>query len=180
MVISNGMKTKIQKKSELKKLEAELPKAKIAIFTTFAREGEKGLSVGQIQELKRALRPLNSSYVTAKKTIVEIALRDLKYDGIDVYSMAGSLGVVMGPEEGSEDAINTVAKKLYEFGKKNQALQFFGALVNGKFIGKDEFSSLAQLPSREVVLSRLLGMMTYPIRGLAVALSEIAKKKATV
>lgn len=173
-----GMKTKSQKKEELKRIETELPKSKITIFTTFARAGEKGLSVAQMQELKRALRPLKSRYMTAKKTLLEMAMRDLKYDGVDVYAMAGSLGLVMGPKDGSEDVINAVAKKLYEFGKKNQSLQFFGALIDGKFIDRSAFVALAQLPSREVVLSRLLGMMTYPVRGLAVVLDQIAKQKA--
>ena len=45
------MKTKVQKQEELKMLEEKLPKSTITIFTTFARAGEKGLGVSQIQEL---------------------------------------------------------------------------------------------------------------------------------
>lgn len=166
------MKSKLQKIDELKKLEEALPKAGITIFTTFAREGEKGLSVSQIQELKRALRALDSSYATAKKTLLDLALKDLKYEGVDVYGMQGSVGLVLG--DGDSYA---VAKKLYEFAKKNQALQFFGAFSAGKFISKEEFISMATLPSREVLLARLFGMMKYPLSALAMVLKQIGDKK---
>jgi large subunit ribosomal protein L10 len=169
------VKTKVQKKSELKALEEKLPKAKITIFTTFAREGEKGLSVSQLQELKRALREMGSEYSTAKKTLLEIALKDLKYDGIDVYALQGSIGLVTGDSEPYG-----VAKKLYEFAKKNPALKVFGALVEGKFVGKEEVTLMATLPSREVLLSRMLGMMKFPLTALAMVLKQIGEKKPTV
>ena len=167
------MKTRVQKNQEVKKLKEKFPKSTISIFTTFAREGEKGLSVAQVQELKRALRVMDSEYLIAKKSLVDITVKDLKYDGVDVYGMNGSVGVVLG----SNDPY-AIAKKLYEFAKKNQALQFFGAWLDGKFVAKDAFIEMAMLPSKEVLIGRLLGMLTYPMRGLAVALSQIAEKKA--
>lgn len=169
------MKSKVQKKEELKALEAKLPKSTVTIFTTFAREGEKGLSVSQVQELKRVLRQLHAEYSTAKKTLLEIALKDLKYDGLDVYGMAGSIGLVTG----SGDAYAT-AKKMYEFAKKNPALQFFGALVEGKFVDKAQVTLMATLPSREVLLSRLFGMMKSPLQSLAFVLNEVGKQKSAV
>jgi large subunit ribosomal protein L10 len=167
------MKTKVHKQSELKTLKDKLPKSTITIFTTFSRAGEKGLSVAQMQELKRAMRSMNSEYLIAKKSLVDIATRDLKYDGVDIYGMQGSVGVVMGNENPY-----TVAKKLYEFAKKNQALHFFGAIVDGTFVGKEGFIEMALMPSREVLLARLLGMMMYPVSSLAMVLKQIADKKA--
>ena len=92
----------------------------MTIFTSFARMGEKGLSVAQITELKRMLRGITSEYVVTKKTIMERATNNR---GADVYAMDGSLGLVVGNEEPY-----SVAKKVYEFARKNTALQFFGAL----------------------------------------------------
>jgi large subunit ribosomal protein L10 len=166
------MKSKIQKTDELKSLKDKLPKSKITIFTSFSKAGEKGLSVAQMTQLKRMLRSLNSEYFVTKKTLIDIAVKDKNYDGLDIYSMDGSIGIVMG----QEDAFD-IAKKVYEFSKKNPALHFWGAVLEDKFLGKDAFLEIAKLPSKEVLIGRLLGMLTYPMRGLAVALSEIAKKQ---
>lgn len=167
------MKTKVQKVEELKKLEEKLPKSTITIFTTFARAGEKGLSVAQVQELKRAMRGMNSEYLIAKKSLIDLAAKDLKYDGVDVYGMNGSVGVVLG-----HDDAYAIAKKLYEFAKKNQALQFFGAIIDGAFVAKEKFIEMAVMPSREVLLGQLLGMMMYPISSFAMVLKQIADQKA--
>lgn len=176
------MKSRKQKSEELKSLQSKLPESKITVFTSFARTGEKGLSVAQMMQLKRLLREAKSEYVVTKKTIVDRAIAD---KGADVYSMAGSLGLVVGPPksdsgEASNEEPYSIAKKIYEFARKNPALKFFGALVEGKFISTEQFLEMAKMPSKEVLIGRLLGMLTYPMRGLAVALNEIAKKKETV
>lgn len=168
------MKSKSIKSEELSKLKKKLPESKITVFTSFSKAGEKGLSVSQMTELKKLLRPLKSEYFVTKKTIIDLALRDKKYDGLDIYSIDGSVGLVMG---GGDDPY-TVAKKIYEFSRKNQALTFWGAVMDGKFVGKEGFLEIAKMPSKEVLIGRLLGMLTYPMRGLAVVLSEVAKKKS--
>lgn len=154
----------------MKKLKDKLPKSTITVFTTFSRVGEKGLSVAQIRELKKLIQ--DSIYFVTKKSLVEKALKDLKYDGIDVYGIDGSMGLVF-----SEGDAYAVSKKLYEFAKKNPALQFFGAIFENGFLGKEAFLEIAKMPSREVLIARLLGMMMYPISGLAIVLNEVAKKK---
>ena len=186
------MKTKIKKSEELKKLKAKLPKSKITIFTTFSRAGEKGLSVAQMSELKKALRAIDAELFVTKKTLMDLALKEYidisKYPGLDVYGMEGSVGLVfggLGEGSGAKPGISVgdayaISKKLYEFAKKNKALQFFGAIFENSFMGKDGFLEMAKMPSKEVLIGRLLGMLTYPMRGLAVALSEVAKQKGSV
>lgn len=168
------MKSKTQKSEELKNLKAKLPKSKITIFTTFSRAGEKGLSVAQMSELKRALRGMNAELFVTKKTLMDLVLKELKSEA-DVYGMEGSVGLVFG--DGDSYAIS---KKLYEFAKKNKALQFFGALFENSFVGKEGFLEMAQMPSRDTLLARLLGMMKYPISGLAIILNEVAKNKQII
>ena len=170
------MKNKTQKKEELKKLKEKLPKSTITVFTTFSRAGEKGLSVAQMSELKKVLRAIDAELFVTKKTLMDLALRQYvdisKYPGLDIYGMDGSVGLVLGGGEGY-----AISKKLYEFAKKNKALQFFGAIFENNFIGKDGFLEMAKMPSRETLLARLFGMMKYPISGLAIVLSEVAKLK---
>ena len=168
------MKTKVQKKEELKSLQNKLPESQITVFTSFARTGEKGLSVAQMTQLKRLLREAKSEYVVTKKTLVEMATKELSKEvPIDIYGMAGSLGLVVGMEEPYG-----IAKKLYEFSRKNPALKFFGALVNGTFISKEAFMEMAKMPSKEVLIGRLLGMMKYPITSMYVVMLEIQKQKS--
>lgn len=166
------MKSKTKKVEELGLLKGKLPKFEIIVFTSFSRAGEKGLSVAQMTQLKRLLRELGSEYFVTKKTLIDLALKDKSYDGLDVYKMDGSVGLVLG-----DDDPYVVAKKVYEFSKKNTALHFWGAIMDSKFIGADAFLEIAKMPSREALLGQLVGMLTYPIRGLAVALSEVAKKR---
>lgn len=181
MLVMCGMKTKVQKKEELKSLQSKLPKSQITVFTSFARTGEKGLSVAQMMQLKRLLREVKSEYVVTKKTLIEMAAKSLKFKDlkIDVYGMTGSLGLVVGP---TKDGVNTeepygIAKKLYEFSRKNPALKFFGALIGEGFITKEQFMEMAKMPSKEVLIGRLLGMMRYSLTGLIVVLNEISKKQ---
>lgn len=168
------MKSKQQKVEELKTLRDKLPKSKITVLTSFSKAGEKGLSVAQMTQLKRLLRELGSEYFVIKKTLIDLATKDKSYDGLDVYGMDGSVGLVLG----SNDPYK-VAKSVYEFSRKNPALHFWGAIMDEKFINTDAFLEIAKMPTREVLLSRLVGMLTYPIRGLAVALSEVAKQRAS-
>ena len=196
------MKTKAQKKEDLAKLQKKISSSAITIFTGFARAGEKGLSVAQMRELKRLLKDAGSEYLVAKKTILERALKQarlpepaaqaaggqVEHDGIDVYGMDGSLGVVVGPpsreaSEGqapSDGDAYAIAKKAYEFSRKNQALKFFGAWFGGAFLGAERFLEMARMPSRNELLARFAGMLKYPIRGLAVVLKQIVEKQAVV
>lgn len=134
--------------------------------------GEKGLSVAQMTALKRLLKSLGSAYFVTKKTLISLALKDKNYDGLNLYAMDGSIGLVLGGNDPYE-----IAKGVYDFSKKNPALHFWGAIMDGKFIDATVFMEMAKMPSKEILIGRLLWMLTYPVRGLAVALSEVAKQK---
>jgi large subunit ribosomal protein L10 len=84
---------------------------------------------------------------------------------VDPREFEGSLGVVFG----YEDPIDT-AKSVYEFAKQNSALVIHGALFEDSFINAARFTELAKLPGREVLLGRTLGMLQYPMTGLATVL----------
>src|SRR3989344_3017867 len=146
------MKSKTQKSKELKDLQEKLPKSKITVFTSFSKAGEKGLSVAQMTELKRLLRSLKSEYFVTKKTLIDLATKDGQYDGLDVYGMEGSVGLVLG-----DDDPYAVAKKVYDFSRKNPSLHFWGALLRqgsegqAVFLSKEGFLEIAKMPSKEVL-----------------------------
>jgi large subunit ribosomal protein L10 len=166
------MKTKAQKKESIDALEQVLPGSTITIFTTFARAGEAGLSVAQMQEMKRAIRSADGEYIVAKKTLVDKALHDLKYDGVDVFGMDGSMGLVLG--HGDAYAI---AKQLYQFAKANPALKLFVAWMDGHAVSHEQLMDIATLPTRDELIARLLGMLKYPLSSLAVVLNQVATQK---
>jgi large subunit ribosomal protein L10 len=166
------MKTKAQKKESIDALAKELPASTMTIFTTFARAGEPGLSVGQLETLKRTLRQADGEYVVAKKTLIDKTLSDLKYDGIDVFGMEGSMGLVLG----HGDAF-AIAKVLHAFAKANPALKLYAAWMDGHLVTHTELIDIATLPSRDELLARLLGMLKYPLSSLAVVLGQVAKAK---
>ena len=165
------MKSKEQKKKELTELKEKLLRSKITIFTSFAREGEKGLNVSGMRALKKDLRAANSEYVVGKKTLLNKVLAEDKKD-IDVFQYSGSMGIVFG--YGDEMAI---AKSVYNFAKKNPAMKYFGALWNGRFMDLTEFTEFAKLPTKEIMIARLLGMIMYPVSALANVLNQISKNK---
>ena len=165
------MKPRSQKKKELARLKDKLLKAGVVIFTTFAREGEKGLNVSEMRELKRELRGIDSEYLIGKKTLLDKTLAEGKKD-IDIFQYPGSMGVVFGYGEGP-----ATAKSVYNFAKKNPALKYFGAFWNGRFMDLAEFTEFAKLPTKEVMIARLLGMLMYPVNALAIVLNQISKNK---
>ena len=128
------MKTRLQKKETVKNLKDKLSKSDIVVFSTFARAGEKGLSVAQMSELKKLVKQIGAEYFIAKKTLINVALKEFKKEGVNVYSMDGSMGLTF-----SDGDSYAIAKKLYEFAKKNPALRFFGALYENNFLNKENF-----------------------------------------
>ena len=165
------MKTRVQKTKELADIKTALKTASITIFTSFARAGEKGLRVADMRELKKALYGLGAQYSVQKKTLLDKALKDLDKKDINIFEYLGSLGVVIG--QGNESSI---AKYVYNFRKKFSSFKYFSALLGDQLLDESQFITFARLPSREVLLSRLLAMLQYPIRSFAVVINQIAQK----
>lgn len=128
--------------------------------------------MSQLQQLKRALRQSDGEYVVAKKTLVDKALHDLNYDGVDVFGMDGSMGLVLGHGD-----VYVIAKQLHQFAKTNPALKLFVAWMDGHALSHEQLVEMATLPTRDELIARLLGMLQYPLSSLAVVLNQVAKQK---
>lgn len=165
------MKTKSQKKEGLKTLKEKFSNSNIVIFTSFARENEKGLDVKAMADIKKNLRDLKSEYLVEKKTILDKAIKEINKN-IDVFSFQGSLGTTFGYGDAQ-----LTAKAIYNFARKYPALKYFGAIWMNKFLDSGQLSEFAKLPSKEVLLARLLGMLKYPLSALAISLDQIIKSK---
>ena len=159
--------TKEKKATILAKLQNEVAKAKTIVFVHF-----KGLPVTEANHLRQSLRGVATQFFVAKKTLIKRALSNAGFKG-DWPDLTGEVALAYGDEP------LAVPKGVYEFEKKTQGqVRILGGVYEDEFRDAGMMVTLAQIPSREVLLGQLVGMLQSPIRGLAVALSEIAKQKS--
>lgn len=132
----------------------------------------KGLTVKEVSELRNAFRAAGAVYKVYKNRLMKIAFNELGIK-FDDSLLEGTTAVAFH----NEDAI-APAKIAVDGEKKYKALKVKAAWYDNKQLSVEETKALASIPSREVLVAQLLGMLTMPVRGLAVTLSEIAKQKA--
>ena len=167
------MNTREQKIQTVKDLAKKIPEADMVIFTSFSREGEKGLSVAQMRKLKKGLRNIGAEYLVAKKSLIGISTKNSGLAGlVDAGSFDGSLGLVLGRKGGDSIALS---KSVYDFSKANPVFRIFGAVLEKRYLDADRFKNFAKLGSREMLVARFLGMMQYPVRNLLLVLNNIKK-----
>lgn len=155
-------------------LNEHLASAKGAVLT-----GYRGLTVAQDTELRKSLRAAGVSYHVVKNTLLAIAAKDAGLDDLIPY-LNGTTALAFS----TEDAI-APAKVISEFIKKNKledkdVLVEKAGIVDGKVIGADDVKALANLPSREVLLAKLLGSMKAPISNTVGVLSGVIRNAVYV
>ena len=153
------MKTREEKSQEVSELNEQIGKASNAFLIDF-----KGITVPQVTELRKQVRQTNSGYVVVKNTLALIALKDSPIINMK-EKFTGPTAIAFN----SDDAV-TLAKALTKFAKDVPAVQFKGALLNGQVVPASEIQNIANLPSREELVSKLLFLLQSPIRGLVTVL----------
>jgi large subunit ribosomal protein L10 len=125
----------------------------------------QGLTVSEISELRAKLRPHKSEYKVIKNTLSKIAL---KACGLEEFSnnFHGPTALVI--ENG--DPVAT-AKVLISYSKDHAKLKLKAGLLGSKVLNEKEIRTLAELPSREVLIAKLLGTMNAPVSNLVNVLS---------
>jgi len=147
-------KTKEQKKKELESLKEKIKKQKTMIFVDFS-----GLKVENMSQLRRALKKSDSELKVAKKTLMKLALKDAGMEN-DISGLEGEIALVLG----YGDQI-IPAKLVYEFSKENPSLKILGGFFENQFKSAEDFIVLAQIPSKQELLARLVGSISSPITG---------------
>src|SRR3982751_1115811 len=154
------MKTKTQKATEVSELSEQIGKASNAFLIDF-----KGITVPQVTELRKQVRETKSGYVVVKNTLALIALKDSP-----IIAMKEQFNGPTAIAFNASDAV-VLAKALTKFAKDVPSVQFKGALLNGQVVPASQIQNIANLPSREELVAKLLYLMQHPIRGLAVVLN---------
>lgn len=156
-----------QKKGEIvDKLTKAFEAAKSLVFVNF-----KGLSVGNTTEMRQTLKKEGISYTVSKKTLANRALETKKFEG-EKPELPGELALAWG-----EDDIAPIAQ-VYAYQKKYpENLKILGGVFQGRFVGINEINELALIPPMPILRGKFVNIINSPIQRVAVALSEIAKKK---
>ncbi len=124
----------------------------------------KGLKVVDATDLRRKVREINGNYVVVKNTLALRAAKETKLEQLTPY-FQGPTAVAFHPRD-----VVGLAKLLTEVAKTNPNVAFKAALIEGKVVPASEIQSIASLPSREVMLSKLVFLLKAPLQRLATVL----------
>jgi large subunit ribosomal protein L10 len=157
-------KTKLQKKEILRDLMEKASKAKSVVFTKFNR-----LTVKENENLRKELKKENSEYFVAKKTLINLAFKDSKIDGLDARGFEGQIAAIFGysDEVAPAKVVQGFKKKLED----KEKIEFLGGILESKYIDAIKVKELAGLPSREELYAKFVGSLNAPISGFVNALA---------
>ena len=160
------MLQKSKKEEMIKDLEGAIKGSESLVFVNF-----HGLKVSDETVLRRDLRNQGVNYKVSRKTLLARALKG-KAEG-EVPELAGEVAIAY-----SKDAISS-PREVYNFQKTHKGmLNILGGIFAGKFVSGAYMMELATIPSKEVLLSKIAFLFKSPIQRLALAFSEVGKKKA--
>jgi large subunit ribosomal protein L10 len=144
--------------------------AQAAKSQTLALAEYRGLTVAQMDQLRRQAREKGVYLHVLKNTLARRAVAGTPFE-VAAESMVGPL--IYGF---SEDAV-AAAKVIADFAKGNDKLVVKAGAYNGKVLDAEGVKALAAIPSKEVLLSQLLGLMQSPVSRLARVLAALSEKR---
>lgn len=145
--------------------------AKVAKAQTMVLAEYRGIAVGDLTKLRRTARERAVELQVVKNTLARRAVEGTQFAPL-ASEMTGPLIYAI-----SEDAV-AAAKVFADFAKTNDKLVIKAGSYAGKPLDKAGVTALANIPSREVLLSQLLGIMQAPVSGMARAIAALAAQKA--
>jgi len=146
-------KTKQQKTDVLEKIKQKIANAKAVVFTDY-----KGMKMTDLQALRKGIKAKGGSFEVTKITLTERA-----FDNKKIRDLVGKASLALGYSV--EDEVG-VPREIKNFGKKNPNIKILGGFYEGNFISATEMEKLADIPSKEELLIKLLGTLKSPMFGL--------------
>ncbi|MBT2758960.1 50S ribosomal protein L10 [Mesobacillus foraminis] len=154
------------KKLIVDEITDKLKSSKTAVVVDY-----RGLTVAQVTDLRKQLREAGVEFKVYKNTMTRRAA--------EAADLAGLNDALTGPNAiaFSADDVVAPAKILNDFAKQNDALEIKAGVIEGNIATVEDVKALADLPSREGLLSMLLSVLQAPIRNLALAAKAVAEQK---
>ncbi len=155
-----------QKQEEVSKLAEKIKSAKLVLLTDY-----RGITVTDVTELRAELRKSSTEYTVIKNNITRRALAEAGIEGLD-EALLGPTAVILN----NEDYLAPI-KVVYNYVKNNEFYKIKAGIIDGKVVSVEEIMTLAKLPSREELLSKLAGSLLGTIAKLAVGLDQVRMQK---
>lgn len=131
----------------------------------------RGLTVAEDTELRKKLREAGVSYKVYKNTLIRLAAKGTEFESL-VPILEGPTAIAV-----SKDDATAPARIIADFAKNAKALEIKGGVVEGQYYDAEAMQTIASIPSREVLLGRLLGSIQSPIANFARVIKQIADKQ---
>lgn len=154
------------KEAKVAEIKEKLQKSQAVILADY-----QGLTVEDDTQLRKNLREAGVEYKVYKNTLVILAAKELGLDGIEEY-LEGPVSIAFGYEDAT-----SAARILNDFAKTHKKLELKAGIVEGKVFDKEKVEQLASIPSKEVLIAKLLGSIKAPLSNLAYLLNAIKEQK---
>ncbi len=131
----------------------------------------RGLDVSEVTELRKQLREAGIDFKVYKNTMVRRAAEEAGLEGLNEF-LTGPNAIAFSSEE-----VVAPAKILNSFAKEHEALEIKAGVIEGTITSVEDVKAIAELPSREGLLSMLLSVLQAPMRNFALATKAVADQK---
>lgn len=155
-----------KKKQVVAEIAGKLRESKSTVLVDY-----RGLDVAEVTELRNQLREANVDFKVYKNTMLRRATAETELTGLD-EQLVGPTAIAFSNED-----VVAPAKTLNNFAKEHEDLVIKAGVIEGEIVSVDHVKTLAELPSREGLLSMLCSVLQAPIRNFALATKAVADQK---
>ena len=161
-----GKKALEKKSAEVKELAEKINGAKGVVIVDY-----RGITVEDVTNLRNDLRKANVTYKVAKNTLIKLAVKGTEYEGLTEY-LEGPTAIAI-----SHDDCTAPARIIANNAKEVEALKFKASWIEGSIYDAAGTEQIANIPSKEVLIAKVLGGFNAPITSLAYVIKAIAEKQ---
>jgi large subunit ribosomal protein L10 len=158
-----------RKRQIVKQLREELGDVNSIFLCNF-----NGLTVEADTDLRKKMRENGAKYEVVKNTLLKLAFTDTDLAQVNDH-LVGNTALAH-----NKDDLVGLAKLIRDFAKDNKKFQFKAGVVEGKVIDASDLEGLAEMPSKEELIGKLMFMLNYPIQGFVTALAGVNRNLVVV
>lgn len=159
-------KNRQMKQAKIEEIKEKLQKSQSVILASY-----QGLTVEEDTQLRKSLREAGVEYKVYKNTLVILAAKELGIEGLEEH-LQGPVSIAIG-----YDDVTAPARILNDFTKTHKKLELKAGLVQGEIYDVDKVKQLANIPSKDVLIAKLLGSIKSPVSKFAYVLNAIKESK---
>lgn len=156
------------KEAKVVEIKEKLEKAQSVVLASY-----QGLTVEEDTTLRKSLREAGVEYKVYKNSLVTLAAKELGIEGVEEH-LEGPVSIAFGYEDATAPA-----RILFDFAKSHKKLELKAGIVDSVIYNKEQVEKLATIPSKEVLIAKLLGSFKAPLSNVAYLLNAIKEKKET-